>query len=103
VWTVTIGPVEPEIYAYSFLIDGTKAIDLLNPATAIGASVSASLVEVSGDRPRFDQMQKVPHGSVNIHTYVSGVSKTQRGLYVYVPPGCPWTCSGPVRTRARDI
>ena len=86
VWAVTIGPVEPEIYAYSFLIDGAKAIDLLNPAIATGESVSASLVEVLGDPPRFDQVQQVPHGSVNIHTYVSGVSKTQRGLYVYVPP-----------------
>jgi enterochelin esterase-like enzyme len=86
VWSVTIGPVEPEIYTYFFLIDGVKTIDLANPTVKIGASVDASVVEVQGDPARFDQVQEVPHGSVDIHTYASGVSKTQRGLYVYVPP-----------------
>jgi enterochelin esterase-like enzyme len=86
VWSVTIGPVEPEIYTYTFLIDGAKTIDLANPIAKIGASVDASVVEVPGDPPRFDQVQEVPHGSIDIHTYSSGVSKTQRGMYVYVPP-----------------
>ena len=35
VWSVTIGPVEPEIYTYSFLIDGVKTIDLANPIAKI--------------------------------------------------------------------
>ncbi len=86
VWSVTIGPVEPEIYTYSFLIDGAKTIDLANPIAKIGASVDASVVDVPGNPPRFDQVQEVPHGSIDIHTYASGVGKTQRGLYVYVPP-----------------
>ena len=86
VWSATIPPVEPEIYTYSFLIDGAKAIDLANPIAKIGATVDASVVEIPGDPPRFDQVQAVPHGSVDIHTYASGVSKTERGLYVYVPP-----------------
>src|SRR5574338_994966 len=62
VWSVTIGPVEPEIYTYSFLIDGAKTIDLSNPIAKIGASIDASIVEVPGDPPRFDQVQAVPHG-----------------------------------------
>jgi len=86
VWSVTVGPVEPEIYTYSFLIDGVKTIDLANPILKVGASIDASVVEVLGDPPRFDQAQEVPHGSIDIHTYASSVSKTQRGLYVYVPP-----------------
>jgi enterochelin esterase family protein len=86
VWSVTIGPVEPETYTYSFLVDGVKTIDLANPIAKIGASIDASVVDVPGDPPRFDQVQDVPHGSIDIHTYSSGVSKTQRGLYVYVPP-----------------
>jgi enterochelin esterase family protein len=85
VWSVTIGPVEPDIYTYSFVIDGARAIDLANPVTKIGSNVSASLVEVMSDPPRVDQVQDVPHGSINIHTYPSTVSRTQRGLYVYVP------------------
>lgn len=85
IWSVTIGPIAPEIYTYSFLVDGTKTIDLANPAAKIGASIDASVVEIPGDPPRFDQVQAVPHGSVDIHTYPSTVSGTQRGLYVYVP------------------
>lgn len=86
VWNITIGPVEPEIYTYSFLLDGVRMIDLSNPIAKVGASIDASVVEVPGDPPRFDQVQAVPHGSIDIHTYASEVSKTQRGLYVYVPP-----------------
>ncbi|WP_321473882.1 alpha/beta hydrolase-fold protein [uncultured Paludibaculum sp.] len=85
IWSVTIGPIEPEIYTYSFLVDGTKVIDLANPIAKIGATIDASVVEIPGDPPRFDQVQAVPHGSMDIHTYPSAVSKTQRGLYVYVP------------------
>jgi enterochelin esterase family protein len=86
VWSVSIGPVEPEIYTYSFLVDSAKTIDLANPIAKGGASIDTSVVEVPGDPPRFDQVQQVPHGSIHIHTYQSDVSKTQRGLYVYVPP-----------------
>ena len=85
VWSVTIGPVEPEIYTYSFLVDGLKAVDLANPNAKIGASIDSSLVEVPGTPPRFDELQNVPHGSVNIHTYSSTAQNRQRGLYVYVP------------------
>lgn len=86
VWSVTVGPVEPEVYTYSFLVDGVKTLDLGNPALKIGATIDASLVEVPGNPPRFDEVQQVAHGSINIHTYPSSVSKTQRGLYIYVPP-----------------
>jgi enterochelin esterase family protein len=85
-WSVTIGPVEPEVYTYSFLVDGAKTIDLSNPIMKVGATIDASVLEVPGDPPRFDQLQEVAHGSIDIHTYRSTVSNTQRGLYVYVPP-----------------
>jgi enterochelin esterase family protein len=86
VWSVTLGPLEPEIYLYSFLVDGVKTIDLANPVMKVGAYIDTSVVEVPGNPPRFDEVQNVPHGSIDIQTYASSVSKTQRGLYVYVPP-----------------
>ncbi|MGJ5814270.1 esterase [Paludibaculum fermentans] len=86
VWSVTIGPVEPEIYTYSFLVDGVKMIDLANPIAKVGATIDASVVEIPGVPPRFDQVQDVPHGSIDILTYPSAISRTQRGVYVYVPP-----------------
>ena len=86
IWSVTIGPINPEIYLYYFTLDGAKTIDLSNPIMKVGATIDASVVEIMGNPPRFDQVQEVPHGSINIHTYASKASKTQRALYVYVPP-----------------
>ena len=77
VWTLTLGPLEPEVYTYSFLIDGFKTIDLANPVAKIGATIDASVVEIPSDPPRFDQVQAVPHGSIDTHTYPSAISKTQ--------------------------
>jgi enterochelin esterase family protein len=71
-WSATVGPFEPEIYEYSFLLGG--------------ANVNAGMVEVPGAPPRIDEVQNVPHGSVTIHTYYSTVIGQSRGLYVYVPP-----------------
>jgi enterochelin esterase-like enzyme len=85
VWTVTIGPVDPEIYFYSFLVDGMKTIDMPNPSTKTGTYVDTSELEIPGNPPRYDELQNVPHGSVNMHTYMSTVTNRPRGLYVYVP------------------
>ena len=85
VWSLTVGPVEPEIYLYWFNVDGVKAVDISNPVDKISSVVDGSIVEVPGNPPRFDELQNVPHGSINIHTYVSTTLGRQRGLYVYVP------------------
>lgn len=86
VWTITVGPVEPEIYTYNFLIDGTRVIDMANPVLKNGRAPDASVVEIPGTPPRFDQVQDVPHGTIQIHTYMSTPLKRLRKLYVYVPP-----------------
>ena len=85
VWSVTIGPVEPEIYSYNFVVDGLRVLDLANNTVSSGMALGSNLVEVPGTPARFDEVQNVPHGSVNIHSYRSAVQNTTRGLYVYVP------------------
>ena len=85
VWSVTVGPVEPDIYAYFFLIDGVKTIDLNNPVAKYSGNINSSLLEMWDGEPRFDQIQDVPHGSITMHTYTSSAEKAPRGLYVYLP------------------
>lgn len=85
-WTVTIGPVEPGIYFYLFSVDGVSVIDMGNPIFEGGAGINASVLEVRGSTPRFDEVQNVPHGSVTMHMYSSTVENMLRGLYAYVPP-----------------
>src|SRR3954454_24444203 len=62
VWSVTIGPVDPEIYYYNFTIDGVKTIDPGNPNVKIGSTPStiSSVLEVKGATPAFYDGQAVP-------------------------------------------
>ena len=89
VWSLTLGPIEPEIYHYNFTIDGVRTIDPGNPVLKTGSTSStiASVLEVRGDRPAFYDGQAVPHGEIRIHWYQSKSLKSLRRATVYTPPG----------------
>jgi enterochelin esterase family protein len=78
--------VEPEIYQYNFVVDGVRILDPGNPNLKNGRAIDASVVEVPGNPPRFDELQAVPHGALQIRTYLSTPLKRPRKLYVYTPP-----------------
>jgi enterochelin esterase family protein len=86
VWSATVGPVDPEIYQYNFVVDGVRILDPGNPSLKNGRSLDASIVEVPGNPPRFDELQAVPHGALHIRAYPSTPLKGLRKLYVYTPP-----------------
>lgn len=86
IWSITVGPVAPEIYTYVFDVDGTRMLDMANPVLKNGRAPDASVVEVPGTPPRFDQIQNVPHGTIQIRTYTSTPLQRVRKLYVYTPP-----------------
>ncbi len=86
VWSATVGPVEPEIYQYNFVLDGVRILDPGNPHLKNGRALDASIVEVPGNPPRFDELQSVAHGALQIRTYMSTPLKKPRRLYVYTPP-----------------
>ncbi len=87
VWSVTVGPVEPEVYTYSFSVDGLKVLDPANPEMQVGQAPDFSLVNVPGNPPRFDELQDVPHGTMHILKYFSTTQDVNRKVYVYTPPG----------------
>lgn len=87
IWSVTLGPVEPDMYMYSFSVDGLKVLDPANPEMQVGQAPDFSLVSVPGNPPRFDELQDVPHGTIHIHKYYSATQDVNRKLYVYTPPG----------------
>ena len=86
VWSATVGPVVPELYQYNFVVDGVRILDPGNPNIKNGRALDASMVEVPGTPPRFDELQAVPHGALQIRTYDSTPLKKTRHLYVYTPP-----------------
>ena len=86
VWTVTIGPVEPDIYWYKFNVDGLSVLDPDN--IFIHSSYNrSSLVLVPGERTRYLEERAVPHGTIHYHRYRSSQLDDDRGMYVYTPPG----------------
>lgn len=78
IWSVTLGPLAPDIYDYGFLIDGYPASDIAN---------RQNIVEVPGDAPAFYDAQDVPHGDVRLVIYNSKATNSRRYLRVYTPPG----------------
>ena len=86
IWEITIGPLEPDLYTYGILVDGLRIVDPSNPDMQGGTAPGFNLFNVPGDPPRFDELQEVPHGSVQIVTYYSSVQDLYRKVFVYVPP-----------------
>lgn len=87
-WSITLGPFEPEIYFYSFTIDGVKTIDPNNPSVKTGSTPStlASILDLSGGKAFYDS-RTVPHGDIRTHWYESKSLSHTRRLTVYTPPG----------------
>lgn len=85
-WTVTVGPLAPEIYNYHFNVDDFSTIDPGNPWVKDGLRSTVSLVEVPGNPPTFQEIQDVPHGVVAIHTFKSVSIGQNRTYRVYTPP-----------------
>jgi enterochelin esterase-like enzyme len=86
-WTLTTDPLEPDLYAYSFVIDGASVIDPLNPVTRPSLLNTQSVVHVPGPASLPWETNHVPHGLVHHHFYRSHVVGDERDFFVYTPPG----------------
>lgn len=87
VWTATIKKVKPDIYPYSFKVDGIEVADPNNTYVFANERFKRSIVEIPGDKPLVHSLRNVPHGKVTYHYYNSKTLDTTRRLLVYTPPG----------------
>lgn len=87
VWSITVGPVEPNLYPYYFVVDGVSTADPNNPDLFPNERFKASLLDVPGDSPALHSVQDVPHGEVSYCFYPSKTLGRTRPLLVYTPPG----------------
>jgi enterochelin esterase family protein len=85
VWEVTVGPLAPGAYRYSFNVDGVIVVDPRNPKTSESNENTWSLVQVPG--ADWLDTKEVPHGAVSAVPYWSTTLKRFRRLHVYTPPG----------------
>ena len=86
-WSVTVPPVAPDIYPYSFVVDNVELADPNNTYIFANERFKRSIVDVPGDQPLVHALQNVPHGKVQYRYYTSKTLGTTRTLLVYTPPG----------------
>ena len=87
IWTLTVGPLNPDMYQYHLVVDGVEMADPNDTVAGNTAMPPYSTLVVHGDGPAYYDAKNVPHGLVTRHVYHSGVTNGERELYVYTPPG----------------
>jgi enterochelin esterase-like enzyme len=87
IWSVTVAPVQPDIYPYSYWVDSVQIADPNNPLIFANERFKNSLVDVPGDQPLVHALQNVPHGKISYRYYKSATLDATRTLLVYTPPG----------------
>jgi enterochelin esterase-like enzyme len=87
IWSLTVGPVKPDIYVYRLLLDGVAVADPNNTFTGASNQPGYSNVIVHGELPAYYDAVNVPHGSTTRHIYHSDLLNGEREIFVYTPPG----------------
>ncbi len=90
VWEYTTPfAVEPEMYTYTFNVDGTQEIDPNNVFVNrdIASLTSVLLVPKAGERSDLYAVHHVPHGTVSKVWYPSATASFDRRMTVYTPAG----------------
>jgi enterochelin esterase family protein len=88
VWTVTLGPVVPDMYPYSFQVDGITVMDPGNMDFFPNEYFKGSVVDVTGNTPLVHSVQTVPHGTITYELYnASSIGQNITGqMIIYTPP-----------------
>lgn len=88
VWVGSAGPLQPNVYFYTFSINGVRAPDPANPNTIVsGGRFPQSSLEIRADAPQPWEPQSVPKGSIHVEFFDSKLQGRERSYYVYSPPG----------------
>jgi len=87
VWSLTLGPLDPDIYGYMFIADGVNLLDPNHPSIKPNLLQPQNMVHVSGATPQLWEVAEVPHGVIHQHFFKSRLVGDQRDFYVYTPPG----------------
>ena len=90
VWSYTTQKLEPELYSYSFLVNGMRMLDPSNIYQNRDVATWTSIfiiTEQKGDKGDLYSVNKVPHGNLAKVWYESPTLKLTRRMTVYTPAG----------------
>lgn len=86
VWSITLGPVAPDIYPYCFEVDGIGVMDPQCADWFPNEGFKNSMVDVRSDVPMDHDLRNVPHGKVDYVNYFSGTLGIHNNAIIYTPP-----------------
>lgn len=88
VWSVTVGPLTPQLWGYAFAVDGVTALDPNNSETQRDGSRYDNLLMITGPSDaNWTFKADEPHGTVEQVWYPSPtLHEPWRRMYVYLPP-----------------
>jgi enterochelin esterase-like enzyme len=86
VWSLTVGPLAPSFYTYSFTVDGVATKDPANHSV-VHSTPALSTFLLSGPGTAFITRPPVPRGRLSTLAYHSAVTGTDRLATVWTPPG----------------
>ncbi|MGM0619488.1 MAG: esterase [Bacteroidota bacterium] len=87
IWSLTTEPLEPELYSYSFIIDGFKTTDPNNPFIVRDVASVMNIFIIGGGQADLYKVNDAPHGTVARRWYSSPSLNKNRRLTIYTPPG----------------
>lgn len=88
VWEYTTPePLLPELYSYSFIVDGLKIMDPSNVYMIRDVASVTNVFIVGGGRADLYKVNDVPHGTVSRVWYDSPTLGMKRRMTVYTPAG----------------
>lgn len=87
IWEFTTDVLAPELYSYSFIVDGQKMPDPSNVFQIRDTATITNVFLVSGDYADYFKVNDVPHGTVSKVWYDSPTLGMDRRMTIYTPPG----------------
>lgn len=86
-WSVTTAALSPELWAYTFSVDGVRTLDPRNYNVARDGVGFMNTIVVPGPASADLQTRAVPHGTMTTAWFPSSDLKVSRRMIVYTPPG----------------
>jgi enterochelin esterase-like enzyme len=89
IWSVTVGPLGEQLWAYSFNVNGARVLDPGNAEVQRDGTRYENMLMISGAASDpWDFKLDIAHGTMQAVWYASPTLKLKtRRMYVYTPPG----------------
>ena len=89
IWSATVGPLTPELWGYTFNVDGVSLLDSANPNVLRDGTRYSNFLIIDGPLSDTYKIKDVPHGNVSLVWYDSPTlsAASPRRMYVYTPAG----------------